>query len=227
MHAQRILYSVLPSTQNNYAGLSCILDGLADEAPEVCSTAPSHPYRSLFFSPAYLQVLSCILDGLADEAEGVRDAALAAGRIAVELYATTALPLLLPAVEEAIVSNNWRIRQSSVELLGDLLFKVGRLLVLVRVCYGGMLGGRGHPEWPLVASRTCPPSPLTPELLFYATGGGHHGAHPAGPAQRGGGGHQRGGAWASHRGRPGPAEVSLLAYFVCVCYLGDACGRQE
>lgn len=36
---------------------------------------------------AALQVLSCILDGLADEAEGVRDAALSAGRIAVELYA--------------------------------------------------------------------------------------------------------------------------------------------
>lgn len=53
------------------------------------------------------QVLTCILDGLADEAEGVRDAALAAGRISVELYATTALPLLLPAVEAAIMSSNW------------------------------------------------------------------------------------------------------------------------
>ncbi len=43
-------------------------------------------------------MLPCILDGLADEAEGVRDAALSAGRIAVELYANSALPLLLPAV---------------------------------------------------------------------------------------------------------------------------------
>lgn len=34
------------------------------------------------------------------------------------------LPLLLPAVEDGIFSENWRIRQSSVELLGDLLFKV-------------------------------------------------------------------------------------------------------
>lgn len=34
------------------------------------------------------------------------------------------LPLLLPAVEEGIFNDNWRIRQSSVELLGDLLFKV-------------------------------------------------------------------------------------------------------
>eukprot|EP00891_Asterochloris_glomerata_P006557 jgi/Astpho2/6557/e_gw1.00099.3.1_t len=70
------------------------------------------------------EVLPAILDGLADEAEGVRDAALAAGRTFVDLYAQTALPLLLPAVEDGIVNDNWRIRQSSVELLGELLFKV-------------------------------------------------------------------------------------------------------
>ena len=51
--------------------------------------------------PPSLQVLPCILDGLADEAEGVRDAALSAGRIAVELYANSALRLLLPAVGAA------------------------------------------------------------------------------------------------------------------------------
>ncbi|KAJ6881994.1 hypothetical protein NC651_028566 [Populus alba x Populus x berolinensis] len=34
------------------------------------------------------------------------------------------LPLLLPAVEDGIFNDNRRIRQSSVELLGDLLFKV-------------------------------------------------------------------------------------------------------
>ncbi|KAG6745141.1 hypothetical protein POTOM_051785 [Populus tomentosa] len=34
------------------------------------------------------------------------------------------LPLLLPAVEDGIFNDNWRIRQSSVELLGDLLFNV-------------------------------------------------------------------------------------------------------
>lgn len=66
--------------------------------------APSEIYFYILPVP---QVLACILDGLADEAEGVRDAALAAGRVAVELYATTALPLLLPAVEAAIMSHNW------------------------------------------------------------------------------------------------------------------------
>ncbi|CAL5332429.1 unnamed protein product [Camellia sinensis] len=34
------------------------------------------------------------------------------------------LPLLLLAVEDGIFNDSWRIRQSSVELLGDLLFKV-------------------------------------------------------------------------------------------------------
>lgn len=70
------------------------------------------------------QVLPAILDGLADENESVRDAALSAGHVLVEHYATTALPLLLPAVEDGIFNDSWRIRQSSVELLGDLLFKV-------------------------------------------------------------------------------------------------------
>ncbi|KAF9610689.1 hypothetical protein IFM89_023945, partial [Coptis chinensis] len=70
------------------------------------------------------QVLPAILDGLADENESVRDAALGAGHVLVEHYATTSLLLLLPAVEDGIFNDNWRIRQSSVELLGDLLFKV-------------------------------------------------------------------------------------------------------
>lgn len=70
------------------------------------------------------QVLPAILDGLADENESVREAALGAGHVLVEHYATTSLPLLLPTVEDGIFNDNWRIRQSSVELLGDLLFKV-------------------------------------------------------------------------------------------------------
>lgn len=79
------------------------------------------------------EVLPAILDGLADESEGVRDAALQAGRTAVELFAQSSLPLLLPAVENGIIHDNWRIRQSSVELLGDLLFKV-RAHLLSHAC---------------------------------------------------------------------------------------------
>ncbi|EFJ05799.1 hypothetical protein SELMODRAFT_162851 [Selaginella moellendorffii] len=78
----------------------------------------------LSFQTYLPRVLPAILDGLADENESVRDAALSAGHVFVEHYATTSLPQLLPAVEEGIFHDNWRIRQSSVELLGDLLFKV-------------------------------------------------------------------------------------------------------
>lgn len=43
----------------------------------------------------------------------------------VDVYAQSSLPLLLPAVEDGMSRESWRIRQSSVELMGELLFKVG------------------------------------------------------------------------------------------------------
>jgi hypothetical protein len=48
----------------------------------------------------------------------------AAGRALVDHYHSSALPLLLPAVERGLFGINWRIRQSSIKLLGKLLFKV-------------------------------------------------------------------------------------------------------
>lgn len=42
----------------------------------------------------------------------------------VDLYTGSALELLLPAILDGTGHANWRIRQSSVELLGDLLFHV-------------------------------------------------------------------------------------------------------
>jgi hypothetical protein len=71
------------------------------------------------------------------QVEGVRDAALAAGRCFVEAYARSCLPLLLPAVEAGLDGDNWRIRQSSLELCGELLFKVR----LRRSCGGGVDAG--------------------------------------------------------------------------------------
>ena len=88
------------------------------------------------------RILPAVLTGLADESEGVRGAALAAGRTMVEMYADTALPLLLPAVEEGIVNDAWRIRQSSAELMGDLLFKVLSWVAVL----GGHWIGKGGPH---------------------------------------------------------------------------------
>ena len=107
------------------------------------------------------EVLPSILDGLADEAEGVRDAALAAGRTFVDLYAETALPLLLPAVEDGILNDNWRIRQSSVELLGQLLFKVSLSVIMllhavlngvVHITHGTAVQGQTAGELFLISS---------------------------------------------------------------------------
>lgn len=69
-------------------------------------------------------VLPAILRGLADEAENVRDAALKAGQMIVNNYCDTSVELFLPQLETGLFDDNWRIRQSSVHLLGDLLYRI-------------------------------------------------------------------------------------------------------
>ncbi|KAI8808575.1 armadillo-type protein [Cladochytrium replicatum] len=74
---------------------------------------------------AYLgNIIPPVLSGLADESERVRDAALRAGRIVVRNYATKAVDLLLPELEQGLFDVNWRIRLSSVQLMGDLLYRI-------------------------------------------------------------------------------------------------------
>jgi len=78
------------------------------------------------FEAHLAEALACVLEGLADEDEPVRDAALSAGRVFVEEFSHSgpSLDLILPAIEDGIMSDNWRIRQSSVELLGSMLFRI-------------------------------------------------------------------------------------------------------
>lgn len=54
----------------------------------------------------------------------MRDTALRAGQRMINLYADTAIELLLPELERGLFDDNWRIRYSSVQLLGDLLYKI-------------------------------------------------------------------------------------------------------
>ncbi|KRZ50887.1 Translational activator GCN1 [Trichinella nativa] len=76
------------------------------------------------FLPYLDTVISIILQALADETEFLRESALRAGKRIVHLYSETATTKLLPSLEEGIYDSNWRIRLSSLQLLGELLFKI-------------------------------------------------------------------------------------------------------
>ena len=56
--------------------------------------------------------------------EDIRSVALKAGRLLVTNYASKAVDLLLPELEQGLADSSYRIRLSSVELTGDLLFQV-------------------------------------------------------------------------------------------------------
>lgn len=76
------------------------------------------------FSPYLSKIIPPILAGLADVDEEIRDTSLRAGRLIVKNYAKKAVDLLLPELEAGLSDSNYRIRLSSVELTGDLLFQV-------------------------------------------------------------------------------------------------------
>lgn len=74
---------------------------------------------------AYLsRIIPPILSGLADEIESIRETSLRAGRLLVKNFATKAIDLLLPELDRGLADDSYRIRLSSVELVGDLLFNL-------------------------------------------------------------------------------------------------------
>ena len=74
---------------------------------------------------AYLsKIIPPILAGLADDVESIRETSLRAGRLLVKNFATKAIDLLLPELDRGLADDSYRIRLSSVELVGDLLFNL-------------------------------------------------------------------------------------------------------
>ena len=69
--------------------------------------------------------LPVVLRGLCDSSEGVRDTALRAGQVMVVTLGRNHALKLLPALAGGLFDDDWRIRQSSVSLLGELLYMVG------------------------------------------------------------------------------------------------------
>ncbi|KAL1837900.1 hypothetical protein VTJ49DRAFT_3267 [Mycothermus thermophilus] len=70
------------------------------------------------------KIIPPILAGLADDVEAIRETALRAGRLLVKNFAVRAVDLLLPELERGMADDSYRIRLSSVELVGDLLFNL-------------------------------------------------------------------------------------------------------
>ena len=117
-------------------GTSRLEETLPSILQNVSSSKPSvrEGFMSLFiFLPAcfgtsfsnYLsKIIPPILAGLADEVESIRDTALRAGRLLVKNFSSRAIDLLLPELERGLADLSYRIRLSSVELIGDLLFNL-------------------------------------------------------------------------------------------------------
>eukprot|EP01107_Rhizomastix_libera_P007539 TRINITY_DN2247_c4_g1_i1.p1 TRINITY_DN2247_c4_g1~~TRINITY_DN2247_c4_g1_i1.p1 ORF type:complete len:2784 (+),score=968.83 TRINITY_DN2247_c4_g1_i1:854-8353(+) len=71
-----------------------------------------------------VRVLPIVLKGLSDESESVRESSNRAGSTIVNQYYNTSVKLLLPALENGLVDDNFRIQESSMELLETLLVKI-------------------------------------------------------------------------------------------------------
>lgn len=125
-------------------GLSEVVAGLGVEKlhklmPEIISTAErtdiaphvKDGYIMMFiylpsaftaeFTPYIGQIINPILQALADENEYVRDTALKAGQRIVNLYAESAIMLLLPELERGLFDDNWRIRYRYVFVIFPLI----------------------------------------------------------------------------------------------------------
>lgn len=75
---------------------------------------------------AYISItLPVILSGLSDENDGVREVALRAGQVIVYKLGISHTSELIPSLTDGMFQEDWRIRLSSVQLLGELLCMVG------------------------------------------------------------------------------------------------------
>lgn len=76
------------------------------------------------FASYLSRIIPPILAGLADDVDSIRETSLRAGRLLVKNFSSKAIDLLLPELERGLADDSYRIRLSSVELVGDLLFSI-------------------------------------------------------------------------------------------------------
>ncbi|TIA83681.1 hypothetical protein E3P98_00634 [Wallemia ichthyophaga] len=87
------------------------------------------------------RIVQPILSGIADESEYVREASMRATRMIIANYSNKAVDLLLPELERGLFDESWRIRLSSAQLMGDLLFRITGISSKIEVDDGEGEGG--------------------------------------------------------------------------------------
>jgi hypothetical protein len=87
--------------------------------------------------------LPALLRGLSDEVEAVREVAMRAGRVMIRSSGKKDCDKILPALEDGMTDDNWRIRNCSLGLLGDLLSLLGGTTVAGMAEVGGEDDTRG------------------------------------------------------------------------------------
>jgi HEAT repeat protein len=85
------------------------------------------------FQPYLSRIIQPILSGLADDSDYVREASMRAGKMIVANHSVKAVDLLLPELERGLFDQAWRIRQSSILLVGELLFRISGISGKVEV----------------------------------------------------------------------------------------------
>ncbi|ODV58740.1 Gcn1p [Ascoidea rubescens DSM 1968] len=76
------------------------------------------------FAPYISKIIPSILNGLADVDPNISETAMRSGKLLVKNYANKAIDLLLPELENGLCNSSYRIRLSSIQLIGELLYQV-------------------------------------------------------------------------------------------------------
>ena len=76
------------------------------------------------FEPLLDTVLPVIIKGLSDDQDLVRESALQGGQAIIKAFGDEKVDVLIPPLKVGLFDKNWRIRASSIQLLGDLLYQI-------------------------------------------------------------------------------------------------------
>ena len=82
------------------------------------------------FTPLLDASLPALISGLSDENEQVREVAMRAGRVLIKSHGRVHVNKILPILENGMADEDFRIRLSSLMLIGDLLSMIGGTVVL-------------------------------------------------------------------------------------------------